>query len=440
MWTLSRLRRSQRLRRLLASPVRGIRSLVAGARRGLSAAPRLPDNLLGRARIDLENRRRHRSPPLDLVILDDCFPHLLSAFRIAEFNAYLGEFPSAEVHTTCVTRSVEGFSYRKVAAEYAAKYPAFARRVVQYDPRRILPARAAYVMFAHNAAFFLDTITRNRLPFAFTLYPGGGFQMNSPAGDASLTAIMRSPWFRKVIVTQRITRDYLLEHKFCRPDQIEFIFGGVAPFDQIIQAQRPRLQYRKSKATFDICFVANKYMPRGIDKGYDVFVEVAKSLARVADDIRFHVVGPFDGNDIDVGDVAGRMRFYGFQRTDFFPPFYAGMDVILSPNVPFVLGPGFFDGFPTGCCVEAGLCGVAVLCSDELKLNVAFNDGEEIAIIPRNVEAICGRVLGYYRDEAALAELSRNSRAAFRRVFDIANQMPPRTRLLREIMAACVIP
>jgi len=440
---LSWLRHNGRVRRTLWRllwPARSIRSLGKNAPRWLAALRHLPGQTLDRARIGADNCRRRRRAPAELAVFDDGFPHLLSAFRIAEFNSYLAEFPSAEVHSTCVTRRAEGASYRKVVAEYEARFPQFAGRVVRYDPRRIVRARMAYVVFVHNVAFFLDTMTRNRLPFVYTLYPGGGFQLNSAAGDATLRTVMQSPWFRKVIVTQRISQDYLLEREFCRPDQVEFIFGGVSPSDQITQNLQTRLKYRRTKPTFDICFVASKYMPKGIDKGYDVFIEVAKSLARVAGDIRFHVVGPFDGSDIDVSDIADRIRFYGFRRTDFFPEFYAGMDAILSPNVPFVLGQGFFDGFPTGCCVEAGMCGVAVLCSDELRLNVALKDGEEIVIVPRNVEAICSRVLAYYRDEAALEELSRKTQAAFRRVFDVAAQMAPRIRLLREVMAASPAP
>jgi glycosyltransferase involved in cell wall biosynthesis len=416
-------------------PVRGFRSLAKDAPRHIAALPQRAWQAMDDARIGAENRRRCRRPPAELAIFDDSFPHLLSAFRIAEFNAYLAEFPSAEVHSTCVTRCAEGSSFEKVVAEYDAKFPQFAGRVVPFDPRRIVRARMAYIVFVHNSAFFLDTIARDRLPFVFTLYPGGGFQLNTAAGDARLRAVMQSPWFRRVIVTQRISRDYLLEREFCRPEQVEFIFGGVLPSDQLLQRLPPRLKYRKTKQTFDICFVANRYMPRGVDKGYDVFIEVAKSLARVADDIRFHVVGPFDGNDIDISGIGDRVTFYGFRRTDFFPQFHAGMDLILSPNVPFVLGEGYFDGFPTGCCVEAGLCGVGVVCTDKLKLNVAFKDGDEIVIVPHNVEAICSRVLAYYRDEAALEELSRNSQAAFRRAFDHERQIAPRIRLLREVMA-----
>jgi glycosyltransferase involved in cell wall biosynthesis len=436
MWTLSRLRRSQRVRRLLKAPVRGIRSLVQNAPREFAKLRRLSGQIMYQAKMSPENCRRRLKPTADLAIFDDSFPHLLSAFRIAEFNTYLAEFPATEVHTTCVTCGMEGATYGDVAEDYMALFPEYAGRVVQYDPRRIVRARMAYMIFAHNAAFFLDAINRNRLPFVYTLYPGGGMQLNTSEGDTRLSRVMSSPWFRKVIVTQRVTHDYLLERKFCRPDQMEFVYGGVVPSDRIARTPPPRLKHRKTKATFDVCFVSNKYMARGVDKGYDVFIEVAKSLARTAGDIRFHVIGPFDGLDIDVSRIADRIRFYGFQRTDFFPAFYAGMDVILSPNVPFVLGPGYFDGFPTGCCIEAGMCGVAVLCTDELGLNVAFKDGEEIVIVPRNVEAICGRVLAFYRDEAALDEMSRKTQVAFRRVFDLSNQMAPRIRLLRVVLAA----
>jgi glycosyltransferase involved in cell wall biosynthesis len=420
----------------LLKPARWARSAIGSVPRRFAALRCLPGKMLDQARINANNRRRRRCPPVDLAIFDDSFPHLLSAFRIAEFNSYFAEFSSAEVHTTCATRKLEALSYEEVLREYAASFPQFAGRVVQYDPRRIVRAGMAYVVFINNVARVLDTIDRHHLPFVFTLYPGGGFQLDVPSADAALQRVMQSPWFRKVIVTQRITQEYLLQRGFCRPDQIEFIFGGVSPCDEMRRRLPPRPHYRKDKPTFDVCFVANKYIPRGVDKGYDVFIEVAKSLARLAPDIRYHVVGPYNGSDIDVSDIADRICFYGLRRTDFFPAFYSRMDAILSPNVPFVLGPGCFDGFPTGCCIEAGASGVAVLCSDELRLNVAFKDGEEIVIVPRDVDTICDRVLRYYRDEEALQELSRKTQIAFHRVFNLASQMTPRIRLLREVMEA----
>ena len=46
------------------------------------------------------------------------------------------------------------------------------------------------------------------------------------------------------------------------------------------------------------------------------------------------------------------------------------MDLIISPNVPFVLASGAFDGFPTACCMEAALSGTAMFVTDELKLEM----------------------------------------------------------------------
>ncbi len=434
MLTPSRLWHSRRVRRLLTAPWRGVQAVVKNAPQRLDSLRKLPGRTLDRAAIGWENRRRRRKKPAELVIFDDCFP--FSAFRVAEFNAYFDEFPSAELYSTGVLREGKWMNagFREVVADYEARFPQNAGRTRLFHPDRIVRAKLAYVVFVHNAAFFLKTIERDRLPFVFTLYPGGGFQLNTPAGDARLRKVLQSPWFRKVIVTQRITRDYLVDGRFCRPDQIEFIYGGVHPADRLLENLPPRLKYPKTKPTFDLCFVANKYMPRGIDKGYDVFIDVAKRLAQAAADIRFHVVGPFDAGDIDVSDIADRIRFHGHQPTDFFPEFYSRMDAILSPNVPFTLGPGYFDGFPTGCCVEAALCGTAVFCSDELGMNVALADGKELVIVPRDAETIANRILAYYRDAEALERLSSAGQAAFRRVYDVPSQMAPRIRLLREAL------
>jgi glycosyltransferase involved in cell wall biosynthesis len=175
-------------------------------------------------------------------------------------------------------------------------------------------------------------------------------------------------------------------------------------------------------------------MPGGIGKGYDVFVEVARELCRLHDDIFFHVVGPFDKFDIDVSDLRGRIKFYGIKQTEFFPQFYAGMDIILAPTVPFVLRPGAFDGFPTGCCIEAGLCGVAVFCTDVLNLNIAFEDGEEIVIVPRDVQGICELIEKHYRDYDRLVQLARRGQEAFKRTFDLNNQLEKRFRILDEYL------
>src|SRR5207249_8761820 len=115
--------------------------------------------------------------------------------------------------------------------------------------------------------------------------------------------------------------------------------------------------------------------------GYDIFVEVGKQLTAAHDDVRLHVVGPYGPSDWDLGSLGDQITFYGLRSGEFFRDFYSGMDVFLSPNVPFVLAPGAFDGFPLTTCVEAARAGVAVCCTDELNENVMFEHGREILIV-----------------------------------------------------------
>lgn len=379
----------------------------------------------------LEKLRATRAPEASLIILDDIFPHLLSAFRIAEFNAYLSRYEKAFAYSTAKAFPAvsEYRSFTRVRDEYLAVYPQFEGRV--FPLRHKLPkALLIYFVFLHNAGCFMDLLKSSDTPFVFTLYPG--FRLGQPDSEALLRKVCSLPNLAKVITTQTLSHEYLLE--FLEPERVEFIYGGVFPSDRLAAPGVVRKYYQKDKGTFDICFVAFKYMPQGIDKGYDVFVEVARELCRLHDDIFFHVVGPFDRLDIDVSDLKGRIKFYGIRQTEFFPQFYAGMDLILAPTVPFVLRPGAFDGFPTGCCIEAGLCGVAVFCTDVLKLNVAFKDGEEIVIVPRDVQGICELIERNYRDYDSLVQLARRGQKAFEVTFGLDNQMEKRLKILDEYL------
>lgn len=373
----------------------------------------------------------------DLIILDDAFPHMLSAFRIAEFNRYLATWPSAVVYSDARSFPTLGEtrSYREVWAEYAHHYPYLASRVVKYKRKRTLNGALLYFVFLQGARAFMDQIERHGIPFVFTLYPGGGFNLNQPESDAVLSRVCSSPLLRKVIATQRITYRYLIDRQCLDPEKVEFIYGGVFPSDLLASHNVPRRLYRQDKDTFDICFVAHKYMNKGLDKGYDLFVAVAKLLSGVHSDVFFHVVGQFDEKAIDVSSIANRIKFHGTMHSSSFAEFYSRMDVILSPNVPFVLLPGAFDGFPTGACVEAGLCGVAVFCTDPLDQNVAFRDGEELVIIPRDAVEISDRLSRYRSNYNHLRRLAENGQAAFKRVFDIDAQMNPRLRILSECIS-----
>jgi len=196
----------------------------------------------------------------------------------------------------------------------------------------------------------------------------------------------------------------------------------------------PRISPR-DKRGFDICFVANKYIPQGKDKGYPVFVEFAKRLAGLRSDVTFHVAGNYSPADLDVESLGSRILFHGTQRAEFFPGFHARMDLIVSPNVPNVLGAGMFDGFPTGCSVAAALDGVAVFCTDELQLNPCFRDGDEIVIVRPEAGDLVDKVQCYLNDPAKLAALAKRGQAAMQRVFSHSAQLSPRLELIRSLLA-----
>jgi len=267
---------------------------------------------------------------MDLAVFDDLFPHPLSAFRLAEYNAYLARFSSCRVYSTGSTLPAisKNQTLNEVLDEYAGNFPRFKDRV--------------------------------------SLYPGGGLQLRNQECDEILKRVCSSKNFRKVITTQKVTRDYLLQNGIGAAEDIEFIYGGAFPCHANGNEQKEKQRFGKSKDTFDLCFVAHKYMPQGRDKGYDLFVATAKKLARSCPQSRFHVVGPFSKEDLDVAELNDRISFHGSQKPEFFGGFYDRMDMILSPNGSFILHPGAFDGFPTGCCIEAGMCGVAVMATDDL--------------------------------------------------------------------------
>jgi glycosyltransferase involved in cell wall biosynthesis len=161
---------------------------------------------------------------------------------------------------------------------------------------------------------------------------------------------------------------------------------------------------------------------------------VARLLAQWRHDTRFHVVGGFCDADMDVSDLKDRITFYGPQQREFFDAFFPRMDLILSPNMPSRLAPGAFDGFPTGCCVEAGARGVAVFCTDMLAENRHFRDREDLVIIPPDPAEITRTVIKYFDDYESLHALGNRGQQTFRQIYSAERQIAPRLSVLAEAM------
>jgi lipopolysaccharide transport system ATP-binding protein len=364
--------------------------------------------------------RRLRSCPSRIAVLDDYFPWLLTGFRIAEYNWYLDAFPELLIFSAHP-------DFETVHAEYAATYPKHADRVRRYDQSSLNGRDFAYLNFLNNAHHFLPELERRGIPFVFTLYPGGGFGLNDPDSDAKLNRVLASPLLRCVIATQPVTVDYLAAWPAV---DVRYINGGgINPMYFDRPSNRRTVP---APAAARICFVAEKYMERGANKGYPEFIAAATTLALEFPNLQFSIVGSFTSDDVPLDPaVRSRFRFLGTLPTVELKAFFQGQDLIVSPNRPFVLGPGVFDGFPTGCCVEAALCGVTIVCSDVLGLNRAYVDGEDIVICDPDPAAIVGRVRELVMDPQRLSRIGTRGRATTRAAFDPRRQLGERTALLR---------
>lgn len=370
----------------------------------------------------------------DLVIIDDAFPNLLTAFRIHEFNYYLENIKRIRVYCTCSSfKWLNDYrSFQTVKKEYANLYPKYISKIRNYHYFSF-KSKLVYFVFLSNTYNHLKKVNTLKIPFVFTLYPGGGFQLNNDAVDQKLLEIFSSPMFKKVIVTSKVTYDYLLNKSLCSVDKIKFIYGVVSPteiFRHIDIAKKKT--YRINKSMLDVCFVAHKYKVKGTDKGYDTFIEVARKLISLVSDVRFHVVGNYDASDIDVSDISEFMMFYGTMKTNQFVDFYSSMDIILSPNKPFILNEGGFDGFPTGSCIEAGLNGVALFVTDDLKQNICFENKKDVVLINTKPDDIAAEILYFREHVSELQQLSINGRNKISQFYSSEVQLRQRLEIIKE--------
>lgn len=370
----------------------------------------------------LLGRRRRRDT---LAMFDDLFPWLGTGFRISEFNSYLRRFEGSVVYSTHPNFGGEMRRYRR-------QYPEYAKRIFRFRSERRFQCRLAYIVFLHNAVRFLPVIDEFSLPFVLELYPGGQFRLDDPFSDESLRRVCSSPFLRKIIVTQRVTMRYLADKQFCPETMLLYVYGGVIQLPAVTPERRV---FGTHKDTFDICFTAYRQMPLGLDKGYDLFIEAAKRLSGLDARLRFHVVGDFDADDIDCSSLGGKITFYGPRTTDFFPSYYQDKDLIVSPNRPFALASGAFDGIPTGAVVEAGACGVAMFCTDQLALTDGiFESGKDIVLVDGDVDSICEQVMTYVRRPDALYEIGRHGKRTIDETFSSERQLSPRQALLSSIL------
>lgn len=371
---------------------------------------------------------REAQPGDRLVVLDNYFPNLLTGFRVAEYNAYLAAWPDAIVLSTLP-------EFDEHHAAYAALYPQFAHRVQRFAPEKLAGCGLAYINFIDNVDTFLPHLRKAGLPFVMTLYPGGGFGIGYATSDARLRRALASPLLQGVITTQPITTEYLGEFARERglpPPSTHEIPGVVANPMYFDPAETAHGAYfGEGKEHLDICFVAEKYIARGVNKGYPEFVSAMHAL-RELKRVRIHVVGSFEPGDVDVSALGDQIRFHGRLETSQLRRFFRDMDLSIGLALPNVLHPGNFDGFPLGCSVESSLCGTVVMASDVLGQNPGYVDGESMLIVQPRASDLTARLADLLSSPARIGQVGRAGQAVTRRLYAPQAQIAPRMAVLAD--------
>ena len=369
---------------------------------------------------------------LDLLIYDDIFPHPVSGFRLEEFKFLLNYFSNSKILVDptaypILQTKVEQHVFDK--QNFIKKNKKLKNVFLEEENLNNYNIKLFYCIFFHNICTKINWLEENNIPFVFSLTPGGGFEFDNYEIDLKLKGLFSSPVFKKVIVTQKIVKDYLIRKKLCDLNKIELIFGIVVPQETIYKKNN-----KSEKLTFDVLFCASKYMPLGLDNGYDDFIIIAHKLSKFSDKIRFHVVGGFNEFDIDISEIRDVISFYDYQNSEKLNDIFKNIDVIVSPNKPFILRNGAFDGFPLAVTVEAVLSGVVAIVNDYFCEGTMFKNNEEIIITDGIIETYVEKIKFLFENPKEKNQISELGRKKFIEIYNNDNQMLPRVKILEGII------
>ncbi len=170
----------------------------------------------------------------DLAIIDNILQSPPATFRMWELKRYLDAFENARFYSlnNLYSEPNEATLYGNII-ELKRKFPEHAHKIKNYHPNLINNAKIVYSSSLRNAYESINIAERLSVPFVFSFYIGDDLDISNHISNSMLKRIMSSPVFRKVIVTQTVTHDYLVNNQFCKTEQIECFLGMDNPLIQI---------------------------------------------------------------------------------------------------------------------------------------------------------------------------------------------------------------
>lgn len=366
------------------------------------------------------------------IFYDKFYPSQAYKWRTTEFNFLLEKFPKAILYAEA--NNYKGHTTKKKFLELIddlkVSYPKIGiERQIKYLNKPVFlynfKAPLVYFLFLEDAIRFYPFLFRMKTPFVFTLYPGGGFLIDNPIIDEKIQLICNSTLCKGVIVNGKFAHNYLTKKLKISESTVHLIPGVPLELNEL------KVRTHNKNGNFIIGFCARKYLDRGLDKGFDIFAQLAHHYQNVKD-VEFICIGDFSKNDLlQEEKELINIKFTGLLSGEDFLSTISTFDVIVSPVRHFLNG-GDFDGFPTAAVVEASLQGVTMVCSDPL--NDSFYSKDEIIIAEPEINAYIEILEKLRSDLQYCHKIGLQGQRKTFDLYNLENTLLPKYELLKSLI------
>jgi glycosyltransferase involved in cell wall biosynthesis len=373
------------------------------------------------------SRNHSWGKPMTVAILDDLFPWKGSGFRFAEFDYLLKNSSDIKVFSTLESLGFVNQLENKGSILKNLPYGEKFQTVRSFD--EVPKMQAYYCIFLNNLSSIIKLAERDSAPFAFTLYPGGGFHLYEKS-FLQLRSIFEHPLFHTVIVTQPKTLE-VVKKLGCAPEKIKYIFGVVAECKEANLHSFSIFKLRQKVK--GIVWAAHRYEDLGHDKGLDLFIQMADEFISRGSHIKFHVIGPWRDAVAALSKFPDSYLVYEVLPIERLVSFFSKIDVAVFPTRPNINFHGRFDGFPTATMVQAAIAGAITVSTNPLGQVTPLIPDVHYIEIEATLESLNAAIHKILKDPKGAARLAKQSQKKFMTVYSRDSQLASRLEVINSL-------